>query len=183
MTGAIGTILMFIIAYPYTRFVVGYTENIYCVLAIAPSIFFCCCMSTFRGYYEGLQNMMPTAISQVIEALSKLFIGLGITYAFLSSQIHKFENGEAVLGTVYTDKADLLAALYPYAAATAVMGVTIGTVLGFIFLMIRHRIKGDGITKQDLMNSPKPENSKSVAKVLISTALPMAVLMQTMWRL
>lgn len=175
MTGAIGTILMFIIAYPYTRFVVGYTENIYCVLAIAPSIFFCCCMSTFRGYYEGLQNMMPTAISQVIEALSKLFIGLGITYAFLSSQIHKFENGEAVLGTVYTDKADLLAALYPYAAATAVMGVTIGTVLGFIFLMIRHRIKGDGITKQDLMNSPKPENSKSVAKVLISTALPMAV--------
>ena len=38
MTGAIGTILMLIIAYPYTKFVVGYTENIWCVLAIAPSI-------------------------------------------------------------------------------------------------------------------------------------------------
>ena len=92
MTGAIGTILMFIIAYPYTKFVVGYTENIWCVLAIAPSIFFCCCMSTFRGYYEGMQNMMPTAISQVIEALSKLLLGLGITYAFLSLQLKKFAN-------------------------------------------------------------------------------------------
>ena len=175
MTGAIGTILMLIIAYPYTKFVVGYTENIWCVLAIAPSIFFCCCMSTFRGYYEGMQNMMPTAISQVIEALSKLLLGLGITYAFLSVQLKKFANGEAVMGTVYTDKADALAALYPYAAATAVLGVTIGTVLGFIFLSIRHRIKGDGITKEDLINSPKPDDSRNVAKILVRTALPMAV--------
>lgn len=175
LTGAIGTVIMFIIAYPYTKFVVGYTENIYCVLAIAPSIFFCCCMSTYRGYYEGLQNMMPTAISQVIEALSKLFIGLGVTYVFLKIQLDNFANGKPVMGTVYTEKADVLAALYPYAAATAVLGVTIGTVLGFIFLMIRHKIVGDGITKEMLVASPKPDESKSIAKILITTALPMAV--------
>ena len=175
MTGAIGTVLMFIIAYPYTKYVVGYTENIYCVLAIAPSIFFCCCMSTYRGYYEGLQNMLPTAISQVIEALSKLFLGLGITYIFLKIQLGNFAAGKPVMGTVYTEEADALAALYPYAAATAVLGVTIGTVLGFIFLMIRHRMRGDGITKDMLASSPKPEDSKVVAKLLITTALPMAV--------
>lgn len=175
ITGAVGTVLMFIIAYPYTKYVVGYTENIYCILAIAPSIFFCCCMSTFRGYYEGMQNMMPTAISQVIEAISKLFIGLGVTYVFLSVQLKRFENGQSVMGTVYENKADALAALYPYAAATAVLGVTIGTVLGFIFLAIRHKLRGDGITKSDLMNSPKPDDSKNVAKILIRTALPMAV--------
>lgn len=175
ITGAVGTVLMFIIAYPYTKYVVEYTENIYCILAIAPSIFFCCCMSTFRGYYEGMQNMMPTAISQVIEAISKLFIGLGVTYVFLSVQLKRFENGQTVMGTVYENKADALAALYPYAAATAVLGVTIGTVLGFIFLAIRHKLRGDGITKSDLMNSPKPDDSKNVAKILIRTALPMAV--------
>lgn len=173
-TGAIGTVIMFIIAYPYTKYVVGYTENIYCVLAIAPSIFFCCCMSTYRGYYEGMQNMMPTAISQVIEALSKLFIGLGVTYAFLKVQLNNFANGNPVMGKVYTEKADVLAVLYPYAAATAVLGVTIGTVLGFIFLMIRHKVTGDGITKEMLVASPKPQESKSVAKTLITTALPMA---------
>ncbi len=175
LTGAVGTVLMFFIAYPYTKYIVGFEENIYCVLAIAPSIFFCCCMSTYRGYYEGLQNMLPTAISQVIEALSKLFIGLGATYVFLQYQLGLFEKGEPVMGTVYTQKADALAALYPYAAATAVLGVTVGTVLGFIFLMIRHKIKGDGITKDMLLASQKPEDSKVVAKALVRTALPMAV--------
>lgn len=175
LTGAVGTVLMFIIAYPYTKYVVGYTENIYCVLAIAPSIFFCCCMSTYRGYYEGLQNMMPTAISQVIEAFSKLFIGLGATYVFLKIQLDNFANGKPVMGTVYTEEADALSALYPYAAATAVLGVTIGTVLGFIFLMIRHKVVGDGITKDMLTSSRKPEESKTVTSILIKTALPMAV--------
>lgn len=175
LTGAVGTVLMFIIAYPYTKYVVGYTENIYCVLAIAPSIFFCCCMSTYRGYYEGLQNMMPTAISQVIEAFSKLFIGLGATYVFLKIQLDNFANGKPVMGTVYTEEADALSALYPYAAATAVLGVTIGTVLGFIFLMIRHKVVGDGITKDMLTFSRKPEESKTITSILIKTALPMAV--------
>ncbi len=175
ITGAVGTVIMFLVAYPYTKYVVGYAENVYCVLAIAPSIFFCCCMSTYRGYYEGLQNMMPTAISQVIEALSKLLIGLGVTYVFLKVQLSNFAKGKPVMGTVYTEEADALAALYPYAAATAVLGVTIGTVLGFIFLMIRHRISGDGITKDMLTSSKKPEDSKVVAKLLITTALPMAV--------
>lgn len=174
LTGAVGTLLMFAIAYPYTRFVVGYTENIWCVLAIAPSIFFCCCMSTYRGYYEGLQNMIPTAISQVIEALSKLVIGLGVTYIFLHSQLNRFENGKEIFGTVYTNKNEALAAIYPYAAATAVLGVTIGTILGYIFLAIRHRIVGDGITKSDLVNSPRPEDSKVIAKSLVMTALPVA---------
>ncbi len=175
ITGAVGTVIMFLVAYPYTKYVVGYAENVYCVLAIAPSIFFCCCMSTYRGYYEGLQNMMPTAISQVIEAVSKLLIGLGVTYVFLKIQLNNFAQGKPVMGTVYTEEADALAALYPYAAATAVLGVTIGTVLGFIFLMIRHRISGDGITKDMLTSSKKPEDSKVVAKLLITTALPMAV--------
>lgn len=175
ITGAVGTVLMLLVAYPYTKYVVGYTENIWCVLAIAPSIFFCCCMSTFRGYYEGMQNMMPTAISQVIEAVSKLGIGLAVTYIFLETQLKRFENGQSVMGVVYENRADALAALYPYAAATAVLGVTIGTVLGFIFLFIRHKVKGDGITKEDLMNSPKPEDSKNISKILIRTALPMAV--------
>lgn len=174
LTGAIGTAIMLLIAYPYTKYYIGTPDNIYCVLTIAPSIFFCCCMSTFRGYYEGLQNMVPTAVSQVIEAISKLFIGLGATYVFLQYNIKKFEAGKPVFGTVYTAKEDLLAALYPYAAATAVLGVTIGTILGFIFLWIRHRVVGDGITHEMLASSKKPDNSKLIAKTLIMTALPMA---------
>ena len=174
LTGAVGTAIMLLIAYPYTKYYIGTPDNIYCVITIAPSIFFCCCMSTFRGYYEGLQNMFPTAISQVIEAVSKLFIGLGVTYAFLQYNLKRFEAGQTVLGTVYTTKEEALAALYPFAAATAVLGVTIGTVLGFIFLWIRHKVVGDGITRDMLAGSKKPDNSKAIAKTLVMTALPMA---------
>lgn len=174
LTGAIGTAIMLLIAYPYTKYYIGTPDNIYCVLTIAPSIFFCCCMSTYRGYYEGLQNMVPTAVSQVIEAVSKLVIGLGATYVFLQYNLKRFEAGKSVFGTVYTEKDAVLAALYPYAAATAVMGVTIGTVLGFIFLAIRHKVTGDGITNDMLAGSKKPDDSKLIAKTLIMTALPMA---------
>ena len=36
---------------------------------LAPTIFLCCVMSTFRGYFQGIGSMMPTAISQIFEQI------------------------------------------------------------------------------------------------------------------
>ena len=58
---------------------------IWAVLAIAPAVFFGCIMSAYRGYYEGLRNMTPTASSQLIEAVAKLIVGLAL--AFIVVQI------------------------------------------------------------------------------------------------
>lgn len=174
LMGVLGTVLLMLVAYPYTRFIVKYVENVYCVLAIAPSIFFCCCMSTYRGYYEGMQNMLPTAISEVIEVVGKLIVGLGASYALLKSQLARFEAGQPVFGAVRETKEDALAAIYPYAATTAVLGVTSGTVLGLVYLIIRHRLKGDGITKAQLLSSPKPADGQTLAKIIVMTALPIA---------
>ena len=174
MMGVLGTLLLMLIAYPYTKFIVKYVENVYCVLAIAPSIFFCCCMSTYRGYYEGMQNMLPTAVSEVIEVVGKLIVGLGASYILLKNQLARFEAGQPVFGAIRETKEDALAAIYPFAATTAVIGVTSGTVLGLIYLVIRHKIKGDGITKDQLLSSPKPASSQALAKIIVMTALPIA---------
>lgn len=174
LMGVLGTVLLMLVAYPYTKFIVKYVENVYCVLAIAPSIFFCCCMSTYRGYYEGMQNMLPTAISEVIEVVGKLIVGLGASYALLKSQLARFEAGQPVFGAIRETKEDALAAIYPYAATTAVLGVTSGTVLGLVYLIIRHRLKGDGITKAQLLSSPKPADGQTLAKIIVMTALPIA---------
>ncbi len=64
IVGITGTLILFAAAYPYARFVAN-IRSLPAVLCVAPSIFFCCYMSTYRGYYEGLRNMTPTAISQV----------------------------------------------------------------------------------------------------------------------
>lgn len=174
LMGILGTVLLMLIAYPYTKFIVKYVENVYCVLAIAPSIFFCCCMSTYRGYYEGMQNMLPTAVSEVIEVVGKLIVGLGASYILLKNQLARFESGQPVFGAVRETKEDALAAIYPFAATTAVIGVTSGTVLGLIYLVVRHKIKGDGITKEQLLSSPKPASSQALAKIIVMTALPIA---------
>ena len=75
LVGTAGTLLMVIISIPYAAFISD-IRNLPAMIAVAPSIFFCCYVSAYRGYYEGLRNMIPTAISQVIEALGKLVIGL-----------------------------------------------------------------------------------------------------------
>ncbi|MHB1155157.1 MAG: oligosaccharide flippase family protein [Eubacteriales bacterium] len=46
------------------------------IFAIAPTLFFICISSAIRGYFQGYQNMFPTAISQIIEAVGKLTIGI-----------------------------------------------------------------------------------------------------------
>lgn len=48
--------------------------------AVAPSVFFVSCISIVRGYYQGKSNMMPTAMSQLVESLGKLFLGLGLAW-------------------------------------------------------------------------------------------------------
>ena len=51
----------------------------YCIRMIAPSIVFVSAGSAVKGYFQGKQNMKPTAMSYVIEAASKLVIGLAFT--------------------------------------------------------------------------------------------------------
>lgn len=40
--------------------------------AIAPAMLFTCLMSVMRGYFQGLQQMIPTAVSQVVEQFARV---------------------------------------------------------------------------------------------------------------
>ncbi len=174
MTGFIATVVLLLIAYPYSNLFIKAPENLVSILAIAPSIFFCCCMSSYRGYYEGLSNMVPTGISQVIEALGKLILGLGFSNAIMKYGLNCYTQGKPVFGDVVTTKQEALSAIYPFAAAGAIAGVTVGTMFGLAFLIVRHKLKGDGITKEMLENSPAPMKSKAWRKIILTTALPVA---------
>ena len=54
-------------------------------VAIAPSVFLVCIISALRGYFQGLQNMVPTAVSQIVEQFVKMAVG--ITLALLLVKI------------------------------------------------------------------------------------------------
>ena len=48
------------------------------IRALAPAVVCVGCLSAFRGYAQGSFRMTPTAVSQILEALCKLFVGLGL---------------------------------------------------------------------------------------------------------
>ena len=171
--GIVGTGALFLAAKPYVDSV-GSPLAIYSVFAIAPSILFCCIMSTYRGYYEGLNNMYPTAISQVIESLGKLIFGLVLSYAVINyAEVQIASTGE-VFGQVIETEGDK-AIVYAIAAAAAILGVTLGTVFGAIYTVLRHKIKKDGVTKEMLVNSPLASPKKDTVKEIVAIAVPTAI--------
>lgn len=182
IVGVTGTLILLAAAYPYARFVAN-IRSLPAVLCVAPSIFFCCYMSTYRGYYEGLRNMTPTAISQVVEALGKLVVGLILAKLVTQTGMNQYESGmlasgnisATVFGNEVTSLAEANSVITPWAAAGAVMGVTIGSVAAAVFLTIYYKIKGDGITRTQLVNSEKSSPSDVLAKEMIKIAVPMVV--------
>ncbi len=170
--GVVGTGALLLAAKPYVDSV-GSPLAIYSVFAIAPSILFCCIMSTYRGYYEGLSNMYPTAISQVIESLGKLVFGLVFSYAMLDYANAQIALNGSVLGFKVETEADG-AIVYALAAAGAILGVTLGTVFGAIYTILRHKFKKDGISKEQLINSPLASPKKTTIKEIVAIAVPTA---------
>ena len=111
ISGIAGFLLILILTKPLV-FVTDKTgKTAYSMLAMAPAVIFCCLSSVYRGYYEGCRNMTPTAVSNVIEALSKVLLGL--TAAFVTVKL----TGNAALG-----------------AAAAMAGISAGTVLSYLYL-------------------------------------------------
>ncbi len=182
LVGIVGTLILLALAYPYARFVAD-ERSLPAVLCVAPSIFFCCYMSTYRGYYEGLRYMTPTAISQVVEALGKLVAGLLLAKVVMTAGMSQYDSGmlasgnisAVVFGNEVTSLAEANSVIRPWAAAGAVMGVTVGSVAAAAFLTIYHKIKGDGFTRTQLVNSPKSAPSDVLAKEMVKIAIPMVV--------
>ncbi len=59
----------------------GNADTRFGFLIIAPAITFVCVISGFRGYFQGQMYMLPTALSNVVEQVVKLAVGIGASYA------------------------------------------------------------------------------------------------------
>jgi len=162
LIGIAGTFIIILAAKPFSVYVIE-NENAYLsVLATAPSILFGCIMSAYRGYYEGLRNMYPTAVSQVAEGIVKLVLGLFFcTYAL--------ENYELI--KQYFPECDRISA----ASAGAVLGITVSAASGALYLFLRDIIKGDGITNSEISHDCCRFSKKSALKALFSVLVPVAL--------
>ncbi len=179
LVGLCGTVILAAVAVPYSK-MVNSPQNYISMLAIAPCIVFCCMMSAFRGYYEGLKNMTPTGVSQVVEAVVKLGFGLVATWIFVKKTMSDYaKNSVDGVGTMFgvqvQNEQEALSTMYPYAAAVAILGVTLGSMFGLLYLYIHYKRKGFGFTRAELVNSPPPKSDKALRKQIIQIAAPVAL--------
>ena len=152
IAGIIGTAVFAALVIPFVRLTDATGKTAPALFAVAPAVLFSCILSAERGYYEGLYNMLPTAVSELTEALCKLILGLGA--AFITVRL----TGSTVWG-----------------AAAAMAGITVGTLFAFLYTRIYAKLKGDGITAETLENSPEPQSGAAALKKMILLTLPIAL--------
>ncbi len=154
--GAVGSLVL--IKFPVDLAVaLGDAQASQSIAALAPAVILVCVLSAFRGYTEGLQDMRPTAVSQVIEVAGKIAVGLTIV-VILQRQ------GGSV----------------PIMSAGAVTGTAAGSVLA-CFYMCYVVVKRRKYESDMLKLRPREEidmssdGSKHILKTFVKIGVPIAL--------
>ncbi len=124
------------------------SRSYWSILALAPAVFFICPMSALRGYFQGHSLMTPTAVSQIIEALCKLGVGLA-----LASFAMKSGAGESL------------------AAAGAILGVSLGCLLGMVYMLFCYK----GHRAHLRPSKDVPGDSREILRTLAKLAIPITI--------
>jgi len=61
--------------------------------SISPAIFFVTVMSAYRGFFQGQQQMMPTAVSQIIEQIARVAVALLLVVLLLPQGLEQAAAG------------------------------------------------------------------------------------------
>lgn len=132
-------------------------------LIIAPAIVCVCVISGFRGWFQGEMYMLPTALSNVVEQVVKLAVGLGLSYAL------------AKRGVVY-------------AVCGALLGVTVSEIATVLYMLLTYLVRSAKQKKEnaltarvaveraegDVAKRARFRITKAEAKGILHVALPIA---------
>jgi len=146
----------------------------FCVLAVAPSIFFSCLMSAYRGYYQGLSDMVPTAVSQVVEVLVKAGFGYAAVVLINHFLALEYHNYGTVLGVAQTPETEV-SAILAVSSAGAIFAVTLSTLAGYLAMLVIYRKRGMGFTEEQVAASPAPERGALLRRQVLRYGFPLAL--------
>ena len=118
LLGALGTLLL-LLGSRRLSISVGTPETRLGYIAIAPSVLLVCAMSAFRGYMQGHRRMLPTAVSQLIEQVGKVFVALPLAVLGMGRGGPGMGAAGALLGTSMAEAVALAYMMITHARAKA----------------------------------------------------------------
>ena len=128
---------------------------------LGPALLIVSIMGVFRGYFQGLGTMMPTAVSQIIEQIFVLIASIAGAYVL-------YHRGEKVGALLHNENY-----APSYGAAGASLGPVVGSLIGLIFLLLvyfsyRGRFKAQ--VKRD--TSGTVDSYSTIFRLIVLTILP-----------
>ncbi|NMA83162.1 MAG: polysaccharide biosynthesis protein [Epulopiscium sp.] len=126
----------------------------YALWGLGFSALFVALMGAFRGYFQGLQDMMPTAVSQIVESIARVVVGIGLTYLLLQ------KTGSIAM-----------------AAGGAAFGTAGGGIAGTLTLIWLYYRKKSTIDKQISEGYVKTEKTRvlQIWKSVLMIAIPISI--------
>jgi stage V sporulation protein B len=151
--------ILFFGAGPITGMINSLGDAVYAMRALAPALFFVSVLAVFRGYFQGMQNMRPSAIIQVVEQFFRVGFGLSLAVLFLGK-------GKE------------------FAAAGATFGATAGSAAGLLIAILIYRsLRGQNTfsmrlresRRKHLQEQKRLQSVKSILSTFIVIALPIMI--------
>lgn len=114
VSGALVTVLLYVFSVRMAGRIMADPRVIPVLIMCAPAIFIVSVSSVYRGYFQGLQNMLPTALSQTLEQVVRVCCGFFAALYFLPRGI-------------------------PYAAMGLAFGMLAGEMVGLLSIALQYR--------------------------------------------
>ena len=145
--GGISTLLMMLLCKPLAN-ALEQPDAWFAIVCLGPCAFLMGIISTYRGFFQGQGNMIPTSISQVLEAIAKLVAGLLAAIVLLH-----------VTGSI------------PLAAGGAILGVTFSCLISVVYLAFVFHRSG----AMPAVESGEADSFGLTTKRLLAIAIPITI--------
>lgn len=144
--------------------------GVYALQVLAPTLIIVAVLGVFRGFFQGMGTMIPSAVSQIIEQIVNAVVSVGSAYVL-------FAYGRRI-ATVLGSKEHYDAA---YGAAGGTLGTSAGALCGlafiiFVFSMFFPKFR-KAMRRENKIGKKQPESYRVIFGILIGTIVP--VLMST----
>jgi len=169
--GTVTSIITGVFAKPLSN-LIGWPESYMTILALSPTMLFTAISCTFRGYFQGRSNMVPTGISQIIE--QALNTTLTIAFAWI---MYRYGFNYAVAHGI-TGEAEIKLEAVKFAAAGGTVGTSLGALGSAVYLYRRYIKSKAGILAeiaQSVVTDEFVYSTKKILKKIFQYSIPITL--------